>query len=155
MQSMGGLVSAVTRRLVAGGVAGLLATLVMSAFMEWARRSGWLREHPPEEITERALQQAGASVSVSVKDTTATAAHLAFGVGAGAAYGLLPASRHRRLRAVAGVGYGLGIWAVSYAGWAPALRLMPSPIEDRTESQAAIVASHVLYGAVLGATFRR
>jgi Family of unknown function (DUF6789) len=155
MQSMGGLVSAVTRRLVAGGVAGLLATLVMSAFMEWARRSGWLREHPPEEITERALQQAGASVSVSVKDTTATAAHLAFGVGAGAAYGLLPASRHRRLRAVAGVGYGLGIWAVSYAGWAPALRLMPSPTEDRSESQAAIVASHVVYGAVLGATFRR
>jgi hypothetical protein len=32
---------------------------------------------------------------------------------------------------------------------------MPSPTEDRSESQAAIVASHVVYGAVLGATFRR
>src|SRR5215203_3163102 len=139
MQAMGGLVRAATRRLVAGGVAGLLATLVMSAFMELARRSGWLRKHPPEEITERALQQAGAPVSEPVKDTTATAAHLAFGAGAGVAYGLLPAPRGRRLRMVAGVGYGLGIWAVSYAGWAPALRLMPSPTEDRTESQAAIM----------------
>jgi hypothetical protein len=155
IEAMGGLVRAGTRRLVAGGVAGLLATLVMSAFMDWARRSGWLRRHPPEEITEHALQHVGATVSELVKDTTATAAHLAFGVGAGAGYGLLPAPRRRRLRVVAGVGYGLGIWAVSYAGWAPALRPMPSPTEDRTESQAAIVASHVVYGAVLGATFRR
>jgi hypothetical protein len=152
---MGGLVRAATRRLVVGGVAGLLATLVMSAFMEWARRSGWLRKHPPQEITERALQQVGEPVSEPVKDTATTAAHLAFGAGAGVAYGLLPAPRGRRLRMVAGVVYGLGIWAVSYAGWAPALRLMPSPTEDRTESQAAIMASHVVYGAVLGSTFRR
>jgi hypothetical protein len=155
MGAMRGLVRAGRRRLVAGVVAGLLATLIMSAFMEWARRSRWLRKHPPEEITERALQRIGASVSEPLKDTTATAAHLAFGVGAGAGYGLLPAPRRRCLRVVAGVGYGLGIWAISYAGWAPAVRLMPSPTEDRTESQAAILASHVVYGAVLGATFRR
>jgi hypothetical protein len=152
--TVGRLLRAGRRRLVAGGAAGLLATVVMSAFMEWARRSGWLRKHPPEEITERALRAVGAPASEPVKDATATAAHAAFGVGAGAVYGLLPAPRSRRLRVAAGVGYGLAIWTVSYAGWAPALRLMPAPSEDRTDSQAAIVASHAVYGAVLGGALR-
>jgi hypothetical protein len=142
------------KRAVAGAAAGMFATIAMSAVMGLARRAGLMGKHPPEEITERALDAVGARPDDPVRDVLAAGAHLAFGIGAGAFYGLLPFPQSRRGRILSGAGYGLAIWASSYVGWVPALRLMPPPTEDRMDRQAIMAASHVVYGATLGALSR-
>lgn len=145
----------IARRFARGAVAGLIATATMSAVMALARRAGLVGKHPPEEITERTLDAAGARPEEPTKDALATAAHLAFGMGAGGLYGLLPVPRRRSGGILVGTGYGLAVWAVSYAGWLPAFGLMPSPARDRSDRQATMVASHLVYGATLGGLLHR
>jgi hypothetical protein len=51
---------------------------------------------------------------------------------------------------VHGIGYGLGIYALSYQGWVPALGILPPPRRDRSDRQVTMAPAHVAYGAVLG-----
>jgi hypothetical protein len=81
-------------------------------------------------------------------DALAVVAHLGFGVGTGAAYALLPRSTRPVLR---GLAVGVAVYAVSYAGWVPALGALPRATRDRTTRQAVMVAAHLVYGGVLGA----
>ena len=53
-----------------------------------------------------------------------------------------------------GIGYGLGIWLVSYCGWVPSLGLMPHAKHDRPGRVWTMIAAHVIYGAALGAGAR-
>ena len=53
-----------------------------------------------------------------------------------------------------GVVYGLGVWAVSYKGWIPALGILPPPERDQPGRPVIMVAAHVVYGLVLGALVR-
>ena len=53
-----------------------------------------------------------------------------------------------------GAVYGLGVWAVSYKGWIPALGILPPPERDRPGRPVIMVAAHVVYGLVLGALVR-
>jgi hypothetical protein len=134
--------------LVRGAAAGAVATAGMSALMLAAGRAGLVGRQPPEAI----VRQAGALTAVEPRgrlaDALAVVAHLGFGAGTGAAYALLPASRRPVLR---GVLVGEAVYAVSYAGWVPALGALPRATRDRTARQAVMVAAHLVYGAVLGA----
>jgi hypothetical protein len=141
------------RAIVAGALGGAAGTLVMSAVMEGARRAGLLGRHPPELITAAALDAADAPREGGTQAALAALAHLGFGVLAGALFGPLD----RRLRApggpvARGVAYGSLIWAVSYAGWVPALGILPPPGRDRPGRPATMLVAHWVYGAVLGAT---
>jgi hypothetical protein len=136
-----------------GGAAGAAATVVMSAVMLGAQRVGVERaEQPPERIVEAGLDAVGADRSESAENLLASVLHLAFGAGCGAVYRML-----RRLLATPGapvlhgIGFGLGVWAVSYAGWVPALGIMPPPHRDQPGRAGTMVVGHVVYGAVLGA----
>jgi uncharacterized membrane protein YagU involved in acid resistance len=134
-----------------GAAAGALATLPMSAVMLAAQRIGALGEHPPEKVARRALAAANQEPSTTKEKATAAAAHLAFGAAAGALYGMVSDERDEWPAAVAkGVGFGLALYAFSYAGWMPALDIMPPPHRDRDDRQASMALAHVVYGAALG-----
>jgi hypothetical protein len=142
-----------------GTAAGLIATTTMSGVMVAARESGLMREIPPHEIASQVVDrtQAGDGVDDGERRELGWLAHFAFGAAAGAAYGVLrqhvrtpgPATLH-------GAGYALAIWAVSYAGWIPALRFLPPAGDDHEPGrQPAMIAAHVAFGAVLGAIVDR
>lgn len=138
-----------------GAVAGVVATLAMSVPMLAATQLGLVRRQAPRHITDRLLQRTGLAGQVrdeDSRDALAAANHLGFGAAGGVIFGLL--SRHlppSAPRVAAGMAYGAMIWTVSYAGWAPALRLMPVPDDDEPARPALMLGAHLVYGAVLGA----
>jgi hypothetical protein len=140
---------------VEGAVAGAIATIPMSAVMYAADKADLMGEYPPEIIAEKTLDAAGIHQGKDVNDAAATIAHLGFGAAAGALFALL----HRRSELPAppiaeGIGYGLLVYAVSYNGWIPAIRIMPPPESDRPGRQPSMAAAHVVYGATLAALLR-
>lgn len=149
--------SGVPRTAVQGMVTGAVATVPMSAVMLVAGRTGAMGKQPPERVTEKAMDAAGVDdASESEEHVTASVAHVAFGAGGGAAFALL----HRRLdlpvpTVVQGVAFGLAVWATSYQGWIPALRILPPADDDRPGRQRAMIAAHIVYGGVLGAVESR
>ncbi|HEV2810623.1 MAG TPA: DUF6789 family protein [Acidimicrobiales bacterium] len=142
---------------VQGMVAGAVATVPMSAVMLVAGRIGAMGTQPPERVAEKAMDAAGVDdTSESEQNITASMAHLAFGAGAGAAFTLV----QRRLElpvptVVQGVAFGLAVWAASYQGWIPALRILPPADDDRSGRRRAMIAAHIVYGGVLGAVESR
>ena len=131
-----------------GAVAGAAATAPMSAVMLAANRFGAMNRQPPKRIVEDALDAAGMPHSEPVEKALAVVAHFGFGAVAG---GLYTAVTPQRFRGVAsGVGFGMLVWLVSYAGWIPALRILPPPPEDRPGRQGTMLVAHAVYGAALG-----
>ena len=142
--------------LMKGAVAGGVATLPMTGVMLAAGGAGLMGRQPPEVITDAALEAVGVdSPSETVEKTATATAHMGFGIAMGALFALL---RHRyRPRAapvIDGVGFALAVWALSYRGWVPALRIMPRPEDDRPGRPQSMIAAHVVYGAALGALLR-
>ncbi|HEV2070193.1 MAG TPA: DUF6789 family protein [Acidimicrobiales bacterium] len=145
------------RTAVQGMVAGAVATVPMSAVMLVAGRTGAMGTQPPEQVAEKAMDATGVDdVSESEQNVAASLAHVAFGAGGGAAFALA----QRRLdlpvpTVVQGVVFGLAVWATSYQGWIPALRILPPADDDRPGRRRAMIAAHIVYGGVLGAVETR
>jgi hypothetical protein len=133
-----------------GAAAGALATIAMSAAMFGFRRLGLMGEMPPEKITSGVLDRLGVRRSRIAQDLLASANHVAFGAGGGATFGLVrrwvPSSIPTP---PLGVVFASAIWAVSYAGLAPILGLMPPPQKDRVGRPLSMIAAHLVYGTVL------
>jgi uncharacterized membrane protein YagU involved in acid resistance len=134
-----------------GGIAGLLATLIMSVCMLAADLLGWMNEQPPKTITSRVARKAGMPVSGPSLDAATAVAHVGFGVVAGSAFGLIARRLHSLPASLlVGVGYGLLIWATSYLAILPRLDLMPGPAQGERRRTPVMMFAHVVYGAVLG-----
>lgn len=144
-----------TRTLVGAG-AGAAATLPMSAVMLLFQRLGWMGQQPPARIVDAALDEAEVPATRRERTVLSVIAHLAFGAGAGALFGLVRGGRPGLGRAaLEGAGFGTAVWAASYAGWVPALGIMPPPSKDRPGRPTAMVVAHWVYGATLGAAVAR
>jgi uncharacterized protein DUF6789 len=146
----------VLKSLLAGAVAGGIATVAMSAVMLGAKRAGISGELPPEKIARRAIEAVGDErPSAHEEQAAAAVAHIGFGAAAGALFALLTtwnptARRSPAARVFAGALYATGIWLVSYQGWVPALGIMPAASRDRRGRVATMLAAHWVYGAALG-----
>lgn len=117
-----------------------------------ARRAGLLGRMPPERITARALDSLRIRRSPGEQDLLASLLHIGFGAGAGALF--CPLQRALRLPLnprLQGIAFGTAVWAVSYAGWVPALGIMAPPSRDRRGRPQVMLAAHWVYGALLGA----
>jgi hypothetical protein len=133
-----------------GTRAGLVATAAMSAAMVAAQRAGYMGRMPPREITEAALDAVGADdLPEAEVEAASVATHFGFGASMGALLGFV---RPRPRRPVAeGIAFGTLVWLASYAGWVPALGILPPPTRDRPGRPTSMVLAHWIYGAVLGA----
>jgi uncharacterized membrane protein YagU involved in acid resistance len=140
-----------------GAAAGFVATVPMTIVMEALRAALPAEQHrrmPPREIVDRTIdktiEHTGEGAQLDRKDRVAltTLAHLAFGTVAGAIYGATV--DRRRSSVLTGMAYGLGVWAVAYGVGLPSLGLHPAAAHDTTDRNEVLVASHAVWGAVLG-----
>ncbi|HZS86522.1 MAG TPA: DUF6789 family protein [Chloroflexota bacterium] len=135
-----------------GAGAGVVATLAMTAVTVGAQAAGLLSRQPPARITAAFLDALGVRQRPDIlQRALTTALHLGFGASVGAVFGLL----HRSLRpplapALQGAIYGVLVWAASYAGWIPALGILPPPTRDRPGRPITMVLAHAVYGVTLG-----
>jgi hypothetical protein len=141
-----------------GAVAGICATLPVTAVMILIhRRLPWYERYqlPPEKITgELADALDLEAVQTEPARTIATAvAHLGYGAGAGSVYGGTTGALNGN--PVAGVTYGLAVWAGSYFGLMPALRLHEPATRHPWRRNAMMAAAHVVWGASLAAVLGR
>ena len=137
------------RRVLVGGAAGVGATAAMTGVMAAAKAGGILGESPPRAITRRGAEKVTGETPPAVTPL-AGALHVGFGTSMGVLYGVTVGRSRRPLPELWGAAFGLAVWAVSYAGWVPALGLMPPPQRDRPGRQPANVVAHLVYGAALG-----
>lgn len=137
--------------LLRGALAGTTATLPMSAVMLAAGKLGLMGEQPPESIVRRAVDSAGGSAGQRlpepVANSLASLTHLGFGAVLGAGYALLPRTGRPALR---GTATAMAVFAGSYQGWVPALRILPPASHDRPDRPVVMAAAHVVFGVVLG-----
>jgi hypothetical protein len=143
------------RALSAGFASGVLATLPMSAVMWSAQRAGLLGRMPPAKITDAASRAVRHRPPRGrARKIAAAALHLGFGGVAGAAYAWWAARGRGRRGPAQGAAFGTLVWLGSYAGWVPALGIMPPPERDRPGRPSSMILAHWVYGAALGAQLR-
>jgi putative membrane protein len=140
--------------LVAGTLAGFIATAPMSAAMGAMKRFlPWQERYPlpPHLITMQVAERAGVEDDLNRPGrAVATAAgHFGYGALTGTLYGAL--SRHLPgPPALKGIAYGLGVWTVSYLGLLPLSGLYAPATEQPGRRNALMIAAHVVWGAGLG-----
>ncbi len=143
-------------RVVRGGIAGGLATVGMTAAMLLMHRCLPARQRyglPPELIVDETLERVGLEQPLTQPQFEALAmlAHHGFGVSMGAVYGVLEPQLRATRPVVSGSSYGLLVWALSYLGWLSALEMEASATKEPHQRNALTIASHVIWGASLGA----
>src|SRR5258708_3442092 len=109
-------------RAAQGAAAGVAGTVAMTLVMYQLHRRLPAAERyplPPREITERAVRAFGPADPRTLPDASLNA-HLAYGAVTGALLGLAA----RRPGVATGAAYGVLIWAASYFGWVPMLRIL-------------------------------
>jgi len=138
----------------AGFAATVPMTIVMEALRAWLPREQ-LRRMPPREIVDRTVEKTGEAPRVDEGDRIliTTAAHLAFGAAAGGLYGALV--RSGGSSTLAGIGYGLTVWALAYGVGLPSLGLHPAAADDTKDRNEVLIVSHIVWGATLGALLRK
>jgi hypothetical protein len=147
--------SCLLSRMVAGGAAGFLATVPMSAVMLVGHR--WLpwRQRdplPPQQINDELLESANLDDDLSRQERAglAVANHFAYGAAMGSLYGGLTSAASPSSPVISGIAYGLSVWAGSYLGLVAALGLYRSATEEPGGRNTLMIAAHVVWGASLG-----
>lgn len=140
-----------------GATWGAIATVPMSAVMLVGQHLGWMREQPPEVLTEEALGRADLleEKSVETVHAFAVASHFAFGAAGGALFGLLRRVAPMPPAVPSGIAFALGIWGASYRGWIPAMNLLPAEQHPGRRGTLVMIAAHAVYGATIGALSHR
>jgi uncharacterized membrane protein YagU involved in acid resistance len=146
-------------KLVIGALAGLAATVPMTAamkLMHWRLPREERYPLPPRRVTMRLAEKAGVKEHLNEPERKALtiAGHFAYGASVGALY--VPLARKIPLPPpVAGATYGFAVWAVSYLGWLPAAGLISPATEHPARRNALMIAAHLVWGAATGALVDR
>jgi hypothetical protein len=143
---------ALLRRLLVGAAAGVFATVPMTAVMLGAKRLGLMGKLPPRKITEAALFRMGIHPSRKERKVLTLMSHLGYGAACGALFTAVRGERQNRLGSAGGGAlFASMVWLLSYAGWVPALGIMPRPTKDRHGRPTSMILAHLVYGTSLGA----
>lgn len=141
------------RQTTRGAVSSLAASTLMGAVLLAAKKLGLLGEDPPRKLTRKTLDAVGIRARGDQLDAPTAAMHIGYGAMVGAVTGpLLERLESRPLRILGGVATGAAVWAVSYAGWIPAIGWMPAPHRDTPPARPwVMLGAHLIFGAALGA----
>jgi hypothetical protein len=141
-------------RLVQGAIAGLTATVPMTAAMKIG--ADQLPRHeryplPPRLITKELARKSGVSHDLTESEVLALtiAAHFGYGATMGAAYSAMTPPKWTG--PLTGIAFGLRVWASSYLGALPGLNLLRPATKHPARRNALMIAAHVVWGSALGA----
>lgn len=146
-----------SRKIIHGAGAGLVATLPMTLFM----RSAWKRlpaseqySLPPRWITRKVISPRRFRKLGKGKQTALTLLlHFLFGAAVGSLYGMVEGNIPLR-GLVKGLLAGVAVWIVSYLGWLPAFGILPPATEHPWRRNLLMIAAHLIWGLTLGALAR-
>jgi putative membrane protein len=130
--------------LLAGVVAGLIATAAKSLAEKVYPPRTHGEPEPPEELAERI---AGHPLDSETKEVAAETIHWAFGALTGAAYGAL-AEFYPKATAKEGASFGLALMTLTHESALPSMGLAAPPEEQTTREHTSEAASHLIYGTV-------
>lgn len=141
--------------LIRGAIAGAAGTAVMTLMMKQVASRVMPADMLPDEfapkrVVEWAEEQAGEpnALTDSQEQAAAMGAHFGYGSGSGAVYGLLRETLINDVPApVAGVIFGVAVWAVSFQGWMPALGVQEATTDQPPRKWPAPIMMHMVYGA--------
>lgn len=144
-------------RLLLGLICGIAATGPMSVVMVLLHRRLPDRERyplPPREITTKAVEQVAepAKLAPATRSALTWLAHFGYGGAAGALY----AVTERRLPGggvARGSVFGLLVWAVSYLGLLPGLRVLTSATRHPARRSALMIGAHLVWGWFLATIY--
>jgi uncharacterized membrane protein YagU involved in acid resistance len=88
-------------------------------------------------------------LNAPARTTVTLAAHFGYGAATGAIYAPM-AIENRWPPLIGGVGFGLAVWAASYLGLLPAVRLLSPATEHPLRRNALMITAHAVWGATLG-----
>lgn len=115
---------------------------------------------PPRQITERSAKAAGVDrhLDEGQRDRLTWLSHFSYGAGMGALYGLGTEARSRdrawRSDLAKGMAFGTLVWAGSYSGYLPQLKLTPPVRHQPWRRTVLMILAHWVWGASLGALYR-
>ncbi len=139
--------------MVRGALAGAAGTAVMTLMMRKAAPKMIPKEmrpdeFPPKKVVEWAEEQAGKphALSESQEMKVAMGAHFAYGSGSGAVYGLLREQMDGIPAPLMGALFGVGLWAVGFEGWMPALGVQEATHEKPPQKWPMPIMAHIVYG---------
>jgi putative membrane protein len=130
--------------LLAGAIAGLVATAAKTAAEKFYPPRVHGEPEPPEELAERI---AGHRLDRDTKQAAREAIHWGFGIAAGAAYGAL-AEFYPAATAKEGATFGLTLMALTHESLLPEMGLTAELDVQTTRERTSEAATHVLYGVV-------
>ena len=143
------------KRVLAGGLGGIAATLVLSGMREALSRTGLVFETAPMQVVER-MEEVGLleGSSPGARRLLTVAAHFAYGIGTGSAFGFLR-REHGGPKEEASVGAALGLlaWGVGWASWLPLAGVHRAPWTQRTPKVLLPVLDHAVFGAAWGLAY--
>jgi len=146
-------------RILLGALAGLAATAPMTLAMKLMHEALPRQEQyplPPRQVLEGMAEKAGVNEQMDEEEREAATwvSHFAYGTACGALYGALSEGLDSLdvPPALAGVGFGVAVWAGSYLGWLPAAGIISPATEHPPRRNALMIAAHVVWGATAGLT---
>jgi len=144
------------KRILLGALAGLAATAPMTLAMKLMHVQLPREEQyplPPRQVAEGVAEKAGVNEHLGEDEREAAtwASHFAYGAACGALYGALSGERVDSHPLLAGVGFGVAVWAGSYLGWLPAAGIIAPATEHPPRRNALMIAAHAVWGATTGA----
>jgi hypothetical protein len=137
------------RRILLGLAAGAAGTAAMTAVQELLPRlrgdqAGGEEEEPaPAQAARKVLRAVGLDPPASWTPYLTQAAHWSYGLGWGAVYGAL--RRGQGNPVLAGLSFGAGVWAASYAQLVP-LGIYEPPWRYAPQELAEDLSYHAVYG---------
>lgn len=150
----------VTRAMLTGAIAGIVGGFATTAYVK-----GLIPKmvpppmRPDGDASERTVQwaerQAGHpdALSPRAEARAALAAHLAYSAAAGALYGAARREAPGVPASLAGLLFGLAVWATGPEGWIPALGIMPATHTLPPRQWPVPISTHLVFGGVTAAAY--
>jgi hypothetical protein len=155
--------SQMIRESLLGALAGLAATVPMTAVMKLGhRRLPWYERYPlpPRQITMKLARAAGIRhhLDEDRRKGLTLASHYSYGAAMGGLFGAISASAAAGDGMKSDIGrgtvFGLGVWAGSYLGLLPELGILKPATEHPLERNLLMMGAHVVWGVSLARLFR-